>query len=603
MLYFIRQVYPLFSRSERRRLALVFALMLGQSVLELLSIALVLPVIDIALTPSRLSHYPPLARLLDSAGLSEPGTAMMALGAGLVAAFIIKNIVLLFIFWLLHQTMQGLYLDFRTSLVTGYLKQQYARVLHQNSAAVIRNLFSSAAAIFSNGALGIFTVFLELMIIVSIGIGLVLIEPIGTAIAALIVFSTVGLYLLFTRTRIVTWGRESDWLVARMMQTMSEALGTFKEIKLGHVEPYFIEKFRRDAAETAAIRVKLAVNGVALRPVGEIVLVLAVVAIIGLLTILQGKTVAEIIPVLSVFAAAGIRIMPSSTRIVAGINNVREAMGPLENVLLDLRSFAKAPLVAEPDTSRGEFHFKHHLAVEGLSFRFDGAAQDALSEISLCIARGQSVAIIGRTGSGKTTLVDLILGLLTPSKGRVTIDGIDIQSNLSAWQRSTGYVPQTVNLIDNTLRRNIAFGRPDDQIDDDRLRQVIRIAQLEDFVRTLPDALDTMVGEKGVRISGGQRQRMGIARALYSDPDVLVMDEATSALDVLTEHQFNSAIEAIRGIKTILIIAHRLSTVRKCDCVFVLDHGRLVASGPFDKVVAEHPHLARMVELDQSTTA
>ncbi len=579
--------------------------MLVQSALEMASIALILPVIDIAITPGRLEKYGPIADVLRMAGFSDPRAATIVLAAGLIALFIGKNLLLFFVLWTQNSVNQSLQYDFRTRLLSGYLRQPYARALRQNSAHVVRNLFNSSPAIFANGVMGLFVVILEVLIVAAIGTVLVLVEPVGTLICAGLVGAIAAGYLVFSRTRIVAWGRRSDNLNGRMMRTVNEALGTVKEIKLRRCEPYFVNAFLRDSMEAAAIRVRLSMNGVAPRPVGEIVLVIAVMAVISAMMTIETRTFGEIVPVLTIFAAAGIRIMPSAARIVAGINNVREARGPLENVLRDYRAFPPAPAEAgaTAETARDGSRFRNAISFENLTFRYEEAAQDALSELSLTIRKGESVAFVGPTGAGKSTLVDVMMGLLAPTRGAVKADGRDIRDDLPAWQRGIGYVPQVIVLIDDTIRRNIAFGVSDDRIDDARVWHAAKVAQIEDFIRSLPDGLDTAVGERGARISGGQRQRIGIARALYHDPEILVMDEATSSLDVLTEHQFAQAIEAVRGEKTLIVIAHRLSTVRKCDRIFMLEGGKIVASGTFDHVAATHPGLARMVEIDTEVAA
>ena len=223
--------------------------------------------------------------------------------------------------------------------------------------------------------------------------------------------------------------------------------------------------------------------------------------------------------------------------------------------------------------------FKAKLIIEGVSFRYPSTDVQALRGVSLSIERCSSVGFIGASGSGKSTLMDIILGLLTPERGTVKVDGIDIQTNLRGWQSQIGYVPQSIVLTDDTLRRNVAFGLSTKQIDEAAVWRALRSAQLEQFVNDLPDGLDTLVGERGVRLSGGQRQRIGIARALYHDPPVLVLDEATSSLDAATERDFMDVVCALQGAKTVLIVAHRLSTVERCDCLYRLEEGRVVAAG------------------------
>jgi ATP-binding cassette subfamily C protein len=240
---------------------------------------------------------------------------------------------------------------------------------------------------------------------------------------------------------------------------------------------------------------------------------------------------------------------------------------------------------------------RHALTVESVSFRYEGTRRLVLEDVSLTVQRGESVAIVGTSGAGKSTLVDLILGLHRPQQGVIRVDGVNIADDVEGWQRQIGLVPQEVYLLDASLRENVAFGIPDDEIDDDRVTTAIRRAQLEQFVVGLPEGLATETGERGVRLSGGQRQRLGIARAFYTDPQVLVLDEATSALDNATEAELSSMIAELHGTLTMIVIAHRLSTVKNCDRVFLLEHGRLSASGTFEQLLATSPAFARLAEL------
>jgi ABC-type multidrug transport system fused ATPase/permease subunit len=232
----------------------------------------------------------------------------------------------------------------------------------------------------------------------------------------------------------------------------------------------------------------------------------------------------------------------------------------------------------------GPLAFSKAIVLEGVSYRYPSTVAAALSDITLKIPRGASIGFVGGSGAGKSTLVDLILGLLTPTTGQVRVDEVDIQTNLRGWQDQIGYVPQTVFLTDDSLRRNVAFGLSEDQIDDSAVQRALRAAQLEEFVNSLPEGVQTHVGERGVRLSGGQRQRIGIARALYHDPQVLVLDEATSALDTATEEGVMAAVNRLIGEKTLIIVAHRLSTVARCDRLFRLEKGRIVDEGSFQSI-------------------
>jgi ABC-type multidrug transport system fused ATPase/permease subunit len=295
-------------------------------------------------------------------------------------------------------------------------------------------------------------------------------------------------------------------------------------------------------------------------------------AAVVLIMIEQGKPSDALLPILGLFGAAAFRLIPSINRSMVAIQGARFALPVINTLHHELIQMA-----APASISCGrELPLKITITLDHVGFHYPNVESPALSDINLQIPQGASVGFVGGSGAGKSTLIDVILGLLCPTSGRVMVDQVDIQSNLRGWQNQIGYVPQAIFLTDDTLRRNIAFGLPDDLIDEDAVHSAIRYAQLEDFVNTLPLHLETVVGERGVRLSGGQRQRIGIARALYHNPSILVLDEATSSLDTATEQGIMDAIKAMQGEKTIIIVAHRLSTVEHCDRLIRLAHGRLV---------------------------
>ena len=299
----------------------------------------------------------------------------------------------------------------------------------------------------------------------------------------------------------------------------------------------------------------------------------------------EGGLRTEVLPILGLYAYAGFRIIPSSNRIVLHLNNLWFGRPAAERVLEFDRELQRAIAECPPETAGRKLPFERELRLVGVSFRYEGAGSDALRDIELTIRRGESVGIVGPTGAGKSTLVDLLLGLLIPTAGSITIDGIDLREAPGAWREHVGYVPQDLVILDTSLRRNIAFGRAVDEISDDRMEAAIGLAQLRELVARLPDGLDTTLGERGVRLSGGERQRVAVARAMYDEPELLLFDEATSALDNDTERALTLALEALRGIKTQVVVAHRLTSVRGCDRLVLLRDGRIEAIGSYDSLV------------------
>jgi ABC-type multidrug transport system fused ATPase/permease subunit len=292
--------------------------------------------------------------------------------------------------------------------------------------------------------------------------------------------------------------------------------------------------------------------------------------------------------VLSLFGAAAFRLLPTLSQVINSFMSINVNRPILNNLYTDL-----SLKICATTTDQKSRKLLNQIDVDGLSFSYARTTRDALNNVSISIRRGEAVGLIGSSGSGKSTLVDILLGLLEPTSGQVRIDGNDIHQNLRGWQDQIGYVPQSIFLTDDTLRRNVAFGLPKDKIDDDAVRSAIRAAQLEEFVASLPEGMETVVGERGVRLSGGQRQRIGIARALYNNPDVLVLDEATSSLDTETEHGVMQAVQALQGDKTVIIVAHRLSTVEYCDRLYRLENAQIVDEGTFSEVTSRTKDLPR----------
>jgi ABC-type multidrug transport system fused ATPase/permease subunit len=355
------------------------------------------------------------------------------------------------------------------------------------------------------------------------------------------------------------------------IQHIQQGLGGVKDVKLLGREAYLVSQFQVHAVGSAhAARSQTTLQALP-RLWLELLAVGGLTALIAIM-IGQGKATQDMLPVVALFAAAAFRFLPSVNRVLGAVQGIR-----YQRPVVDALHGEIQLMSGDVDTAGAlPVSFDETLALEGVSFRYPGAEAWALRDVSLTIERGTSVGFVGTSGAGKSTLVDVVLGLLNPDTGAVKIDGRDIRSNLRGWQDQIGYVPQSIFLTDDTLRRNVAFGIPDEQIDESAIEYAVASAQLDSFVKALPDGLDTVVGERGTRLSGGQLQRIGIARALYHNPGVLVMDEATSALDTETERGVMEAVRALRGEKTLLVVAHRTSTVEHCDYVFRLEQGALV---------------------------
>jgi ABC-type multidrug transport system fused ATPase/permease subunit len=375
-----------------------------------------------------------------------------------------------------------------------------------------------------------------------------------------------------------------------LIQHLQQGLGGVKDVKILGREDYFISEYSTQLVGNAAVVRRFSVSQLLPRT-GLEILTIAGLAVLVSTMVVSGEDLNNVLPVLGLFGAAAFRLVPAVSRMVSMMQSITVNLPVVTELFHDLA-------LRTSNTPKRQDHdgFAHEVEVNDLIFKYETAPTNALSNVSLRVKRGEAVGLVGPSGSGKSTLVDVLLGLLAPASGAILVDGINVQDRVRWWQDQIGYVPQSIFLTDDTLRRNVAFGLPKSEIDDAAVDAAIRAAQLEEFVKTLPLGLETVVGERGVRLSGGQRQRIGIARALYHNPDVLVLDEATSSLDTETEHGVMQAVQALQGDKTVIIVAHRLSTVEYCDRLYRLENSQIVDEGTFDEVMNRSRNISDLNE-------
>jgi len=563
----------LLSRSDRRHAILLLGLMVVGMTLETLCTGLVLPAIALMMQQDLASSYPRVRQLLDLLGKPTQAELIVIVMTGLVAIYVVKNIFLAFLAW--RQTRYAYHVQVRLSqLLFGiYLRQPYTFHLQRNSAQLIRNVAGEVNMVTEAIVSGL-NVGTELLVLFGISCLLLVIEPIGTLVAVLVLGTSAWIFYRGTRMRIARWGETRQRHDVLRFQHLQQGLGGAKDVKLLGRESEFIEQYRIHNVQTARVGQYLATLQMLPR------LWLELLAVIGLATLViamlvQGRDMTAIFPTLGLFAAAAFRLMPSVNRVLSGAQMLRYTQPAVETLINELKLAPVEPAEVISRPGKRISDFERDICLENVAFTYPGAAEPAIKEVSIQIRKAESIGFIGPSGSGKSTLIDVILGLLAPESGTVAVDGRSVQADLRAWQDQIGYVPQSIYLTDDSLRRNVAFGIPEEEIDDDAVKRAIKAAQLDDFVVSLPDGLTTIVGERGVRLSGGQRQRIGIARALYHDPSVLILDEATSALDTTTERGVMEAVAALHGTKTVLIVAHRLSTVSDCDRLYRLEQGRI----------------------------
>ena len=482
--------------------------------------------------------------------------------------------------------------ELSTRLLRGYLGMPYAFHLRRNSAELIRNAYSTVSEVVANAIVPCVTLTSDALVVIGIVAVLLHTAPLATALVVLVIGPLVFVLLRVVQPKLVALGERHQHLFRESLQSMQQSLEGLRDIRvLGH-EGYFADQFALSRRRLATVQYRRALLAEIPRVAVETGLIVFIVAFL-LFTVLGSGRPGEGLAVLALFAYAALRLLPSLNRIVANVNNLRFGAAAIRDVRTDLRLVGATPPRSSTQTVE-PLPFQHRIQFEDVRFRYDGTDSDVLHGVDLSIARGESLGVVGSTGAGKSTLVDLLLGLLEPSAGVISVDGRSLTGKKASWQTHLGVVPQTVFLIDDTLRRNIALGLPDDEIDAQAVEDAVRLAQLGTFVRELPQGLETEVGERGVRLSGGQRQRVAIARALYRRPDVLVFDEGTSALDNLTEAEFVADLERLKGEHTIVTVAHRLSTVRACDRIILMADGAIADIGTYDELVHANEAFRRM---------
>jgi len=556
--------------------------MLVGMVLETLGISLVLPVITVLSSANLTSEFPWLEPWLQWFGNPTHEELIIGSMLTLVVVYMGKALFLAFLAWSSARFSFGIQEDLSSRLFSGYLRQSYVFHLQRNSAELIRNTIRQVDQIRSVMQVSL-TLVAEIFVLLGISVLLLVVEPVGTLwVAGTLSLAGLGFQAL-TRDHLLSWGQARQMHEGLRIQHLQQGLGGVKDARLLGREENFVAQYGRHNTENARLGRNQATLQKFPRIWFELLAVLGLTVLI-LVLISRGQSLEALLPTLGLFTAAAFRLLPSLTSVLASVQALRTNLPVIENLHHEFKLLE----IASPAQDNQPVVFQGSISLEEVKFRYPDADTYALKGVSLSIPRGSNVGFIGTTGSGKSTLVDIVLGLLTPNSGVVRVDGLDIQKRLRGWQDQIGYVPQSIFLTDDTLRRNVALGLFDEEIDESAVKRAVHSAQLDTFIDELPDGLDTVVGERGVRLSGGQRQRIGIARALYHDPGILVLDEATSALDTVTESQVMAAVNALKNDKTIVIVAHRLSTVEHCERIFRLEKGKIVDEGEVSAILGTH---------------
>ncbi|MFL2639446.1 MAG: ABC transporter ATP-binding protein [Flavobacteriaceae bacterium] len=541
-------------------------------VFEIFGIGMIIPVLGFMLTPitELLNEYPFLDPFLAFLDYPDQTTLIIYGISLLIAIYVIKTIF--FIFLVNVQSKFGSQLCNSTSeqLFEGYINQSFDFHVNNNSARMIKNIQVESIQ-FLDLIRALMILIVEITVLTGISFLLILTEPIGAL--SLIFFFTMLSYLFqnFTKKRLAIWGKKRLGFEVEMLKNIVNGLDGIKDVKVFNKSLNFLELFFKNNRGYH----KLNMNYHTLKQYPRIFLeILSVVGLMGLiyLLIMQGKSPIEILPVMGVFAASAFRMMPSFNKIIVAIQTFRFSKPVINELYNEISYFQSIKKNKNKKINRGRLSFDKEIKLTDLSYSYINEDCQILDKLSLTIKKGESIGIVGPSGCGKSTLINIMLGLISPSNGDITCDGKSIFHNKFEWRNIIGYVPQSIFLIDDSIAKNIAFGLIESEINYERVKKVIKMAQLESFVKNLPNKLETIVGERGVKISGGQMQRIGIARSLYREPKILFFDESTSSLDDLVEKEIVNSIESLKEFDiTVIMIAHRLSTLKNCDNIYKLN--------------------------------
>ena len=559
--------WGLFSPKEKRKSFFLGVCILAGTFLEAVSIGALVPLMQVLTQSNLRTKY----EILDDwFAYKSDGFIVSVILVTIVLIFVIKELFLGYTLWMQRGFVAELETRFQTELYNRYTLQPYEFHLVNNSSLLNRNILNSNN--FTYNVLDpIFVLISDGLVTFVLCIALVIIEPVAMIATIFSASSIAILFHGFSKHKIESWGHERQSLDETKIRHLNETFGGMKDVIISGSGDFLRRQFMANINDLSNINRKFTtLLGIprlyleALAVTGLAVLVISMLAL--------GRSTDSLLPLLALFAGGAFRLLPAVNRLTIAFQSLRMGKSIVGSLQTDLTEYSSQVLHS---VSNDSLKFDSAICFEDVSYIYPGAENPSIISMNFKIEKGSIVGIIGTTGAGKSTLIDVLLGLLRPTSGTVTVDGVDIQSQMQSWHSQIGYVPQSIFLTDSSIRSNVAFGVNLPDIDNEQVFRALELAQLSEFVKSLPEEAETLVGERGVRISGGQRQRIGIARALYRNPTVLIFDEATSALDVNTENDVMSSLENIRADKTIVIVTHRISALVHCDRKIVISNGEI----------------------------
>lgn len=575
MLQIVKKYNTILDSRQKNRIFILFLITVVSAVLEMLGVTLMIPMITAIMTPDIIETNETIAWVCGILDLHSHRTFVIACIGALILVFIFKDVFLIFQYYAQTRFVCNNRFATQKRLLKAFFDRPYEYYLNASTAEIMRVVQNDAGQAY-NMLMTLLFMASEAIVSFALIVTIFVIDPVMTSFVAAMM-----LIIMLVITKVVRPILKREGLIfqqnnAETNKWLIQAINGIKEVKVARKELFFQQNYQNAGTKLIhSEKVNTTIQNIP-RLLIEMVSVCSMLALIAL-EILWGREIETLVPTLGAFAMAAVKLMPSANRIVGAVNTVAYNMPALDKLIEHLNALENGN-----DSSVGskrknvDLKIDEKVELNDITYHYPNLEKLVLENASMVIPVGKSVGIVGTSGAGKTTAVDIMLGLLTPQEGTVLVDGVDIMNDYQGWLSNIGYIPQMIFMLDSSIRANVAFGVNPEDIDDAQVWHCLEEAQLADFVRTLPDGLDTMIGERGVRISGGQRQRIGIARALYENPDLLLFDEATSALDNETEAAIMESINSLHGKKTMVIIAHRLQTIENCDIVYRVKDGKII---------------------------
>ena len=570
----IKKFHSILSRRQKNHILVLSICMVIGGFLEMLSVSLILPFMNMVMNPAETMEKPLAKMICEIFDIQTDRLFLITMAVFLAMIYILKNAFLIFQNYLQNRFISNNLFSTQALLLHQYIYRPYDFFIKVNSGEILRVITRNTVDTFMLLS-ALITFFSELVVMMALFITILTISPVLTLSITIILLLVMLIILYIIRPVLTKAGQDNQVAESKMNQWILQAIQGIKEMKVTRKQAFFESNFQKNGKIAAIAYRKNTVLSNVPRYIIEAVCMGTLFLALAIM-MYCGERLDTMIPMVAALAMAAVRMLPSVNRISGALSTMAYMEPMLDKMTENLIGVYDDEPETEGNRRQGKIRsFTNRIGFSNVSYHYPGSKELVLKDASIQIEKGSSIGLIGASGAGKTTVLDILLGLLKLEEGKVLLDGVDIQSDINGWLEKIGYIPQSIFILDASIRSNVAFGREKGEIDDDKVWEVLEKASLSDFVRSLPGGLDTELGERGTRLSGGQRQRIGIARALYDDPEILFFDEATSALDVETEAEIMKSIDLLHGTKTMVIIAHRLSTVANCDKIFRVENGTI----------------------------